>query len=70
MYFQRRKTHHSRSARKASRSGLGFCPEDRKTDGIIGAASVRKYYPRAASTTWLVQTYYAERTRNHRHSLY
>lgn len=30
------------SARKASRSGLGFCPEDRKTDGIIGAASVRE----------------------------
>ncbi|MFH0258716.1 galactofuranose ABC transporter, ATP-binding protein YtfR [Vibrio rumoiensis] len=30
------------SARKASRAGLGFCPEDRKTDGIIGAASVRE----------------------------
>lgn len=30
------------SARKASRSGFGFCPEDRKTDGIIGAASVRE----------------------------
>ncbi len=30
------------SARQASRLGFGFCPEDRKTDGIIGAASVRE----------------------------
>lgn len=31
-----------RSARQASRMGFGYCPEDRKTDGIIGAASVRE----------------------------
>ncbi|EMH4163301.1 sugar ABC transporter ATP-binding protein [Pluralibacter gergoviae] len=31
-----------RSPRQASRLGIGFCPEDRKTDGIIGAASVRE----------------------------
>ncbi len=30
------------SARQASLQGFGFCPEDRKTDGIIGAASVRE----------------------------
>lgn len=29
-----------RSPSYASRTGMGFCPEDRKTDGIIGAASV------------------------------
>ncbi|WP_235861886.1 galactofuranose ABC transporter, ATP-binding protein YtfR [Vibrio palustris] len=31
-----------KSARQASHLGLGYCPEDRKTDGIIGAASVRE----------------------------
>jgi len=31
-----------RSPAQASRLGIGFCPEDRKTDGIIGAASVRE----------------------------
>ncbi len=31
-----------RSPSYASRIGMGFCPEDRKTDGIIGAASVRE----------------------------
>jgi len=31
-----------RSPAQASRLGMGFCPEDRKTDGIIGAASVRE----------------------------
>ncbi|MFG0884627.1 galactofuranose ABC transporter, ATP-binding protein YtfR [Vibrio sp. CJQ_6] len=31
-----------RSARQASHLGFGYCPEDRKTDGIIGAASVRE----------------------------
>jgi len=31
-----------KSARHASLMGFGFCPEDRKTDGIIGAASVRE----------------------------
>lgn len=31
-----------RSPWQASRLGIGFCPEDRKTDGIIGAASVRE----------------------------
>jgi galactofuranose transport system ATP-binding protein len=31
-----------RSARQASLRGFGFCPEDRKTDGIIASASVRE----------------------------
>lgn len=31
-----------RSPWQASRLGIGFCPEDRKTDGIIAAASVRE----------------------------
>ncbi len=31
-----------RSPHKASSLGIGFCPEDRKTDGIIAAASVRE----------------------------
>ncbi|MDW6002271.1 galactofuranose ABC transporter, ATP-binding protein YtfR [Vibrio mangrovi] len=31
-----------RSARQASSLGFGFCPEDRKTDGIIASASVRE----------------------------
>ncbi|WP_333603169.1 sugar ABC transporter ATP-binding protein [Pantoea eucrina] len=31
-----------RTPAQASRLGMGFCPEDRKTDGIIGAASVRE----------------------------
>lgn len=31
-----------RSPHQASHYGLGFCPEDRKTDGIIAAASVRE----------------------------
>ncbi|WP_312464929.1 ATP-binding cassette domain-containing protein, partial [Pantoea endophytica] len=31
-----------RTPAKASRLGMGFCPEDRKTDGIIGGASVRE----------------------------
>ncbi len=31
-----------RSPHQASVLGIGFCPEDRKTDGIIAAASVRK----------------------------
>lgn len=31
-----------RSARQASAQGFGFCPEDRKTDGIIALASVRE----------------------------
>lgn len=31
-----------RSPAQASKLGMGFCPEDRKTDGIIGAASVRE----------------------------
>lgn len=31
-----------RSARQASLLGFGYCPEDRKTEGIIGAASVRE----------------------------
>lgn len=31
-----------KSARQASALGFGFCPEDRKTEGIIAAASVRE----------------------------
>ncbi|MEM6159422.1 galactofuranose ABC transporter, ATP-binding protein YtfR [Erwinia sp. P6884] len=31
-----------RTPAQASRLGMGFCPEDRKTDGIVGAASVRE----------------------------
>lgn len=31
-----------RSPHQASVLGIGFCPEDRKTDGIIAAASVRE----------------------------
>ncbi|MCU5772296.1 sugar ABC transporter ATP-binding protein [Erwiniaceae bacterium BAC15a-03b] len=31
-----------RTPAQASHLGMGFCPEDRKTDGIIGAASVRE----------------------------
>ncbi len=31
-----------RSPHQASCAGIGFCPEDRKTDGIIAAASVRE----------------------------
>lgn len=31
-----------RSPHQASCLGIGFCPEDRKTDGIIAAASVRE----------------------------
>lgn len=31
-----------RSPRHASSLGIGFCPEDRKTDGIIASASVRE----------------------------
>lgn len=36
------KARHIRTPAQASRLGMGFCPEDRKTDGIIGAASVRE----------------------------
>lgn len=31
-----------RTPRKASKLGFGYCPEDRKTDGIVGAATVRE----------------------------
>ncbi|AJJ62167.1 galactofuranose ABC transporter, ATP-binding protein YtfR [Yersinia aldovae] len=31
-----------RTPRKASKYGFGYCPEDRKTDGIVGAATVRE----------------------------
>lgn len=34
--------HKLRSPHQASNVGIGFCPEDRKTDGIIAAASVRE----------------------------
>ncbi len=38
----RGKSQNIRTPARASRAGIGFCPEDRKTDGIIGAASVRE----------------------------
>ncbi|OVZ74232.1 galactofuranose ABC transporter, ATP-binding protein YtfR [Yersinia intermedia] len=31
-----------RTPRAASKFGFGYCPEDRKTDGIVGAATVRE----------------------------
>ncbi|MFA3762907.1 galactofuranose ABC transporter, ATP-binding protein YtfR [Yersinia sp. 2544 StPb PI] len=31
-----------RTPRTASKFGFGYCPEDRKTDGIVGAATVRE----------------------------
>lgn len=40
--FIRGKPRSIRTPAQASRAGIGFCPEDRKTDGIIGAASVRE----------------------------
>ncbi|MEY8769498.1 galactofuranose ABC transporter, ATP-binding protein YtfR [Erwinia sp. ACCC 02193] len=40
--FIRGKPRTIRTPAQASRTGIGFCPEDRKTDGIIGAASVRE----------------------------
>ncbi|MEZ0581962.1 galactofuranose ABC transporter, ATP-binding protein YtfR [Erwinia sp. STN24] len=40
--FIRGKPRTIRTPAQASRAGIGFCPEDRKTDGIIGAASVRE----------------------------
>ncbi|MFG1172650.1 galactofuranose ABC transporter, ATP-binding protein YtfR [Erwiniaceae bacterium CAU 1747] len=40
--FIKGKAQNIRSPAQASRLGMGFCPEDRKTDGIIGAASVRE----------------------------
>ena len=40
--FIRGKPRAIRTPAQASRAGIGFCPEDRKTDGIIGAASVRE----------------------------
>lgn len=36
------KTVSLRSPRDAIRAGFGFCPEDRKTDGIVGELSVRE----------------------------
>jgi len=40
--FIRGKKRAIRTPAQASRAGMGFCPEDRKTDGIIGAASVQE----------------------------
>ncbi|CUU23961.1 sugar ABC transporter ATP-binding protein [Duffyella gerundensis] len=38
----RGKVQRIRTPAQASKLGMGFCPEDRKTDGIIGSASVRE----------------------------
>ncbi|MGB9096229.1 galactofuranose ABC transporter, ATP-binding protein YtfR [Erwinia sp.] len=40
--FIRGKKRTIRTPAQASHLGMGFCPEDRKTDGIVGAASVRE----------------------------
>ncbi|WP_338576990.1 galactofuranose ABC transporter, ATP-binding protein YtfR [Erwinia sp. E_sp_B04_8] len=40
--FIRGKKRTIRNPAQASRLGMGFCPEDRKTDGVVGAASVRE----------------------------
>lgn len=54
-----------RSPHQASCLGVGFCPEDRKTDGIIAAASVRENIILAlqAQRGWLRPILSASRTR-------
>ncbi len=47
-----------RSPHQASVLGIGFCPEDRKTDGIIAAASVRENIILALGPARLVTTYF------------
>ncbi|AUG98996.1 sugar ABC transporter ATP-binding protein [Prodigiosinella confusarubida] len=51
--------------RKAGQLGLGYCPEDRKTDGIIGAATVRENIILAlqAQRGWLKPISLREQTR-------
>lgn len=51
-----------RSPHQASVLGIGFCPEDRKTDGIIAAASVRKISSLLSSPARLATTDYPQRT--------
>lgn len=48
--------------RKAAKLGFGYCPEDRKTDGIIGAATVRKHHSCFTGSARLVTSFTVERT--------
>jgi simple sugar transport system ATP-binding protein len=59
-----------RSPHQASCLGIGFCPEDRKTDGIIAAASVRENIVLAlqAQRGWLRPI--PRRTKRHCRALY
>lgn len=54
-----------RSPRKAASLGFGYCPEDRKTDGIVGAATVRENIILAlqAQRGWLRPISVREQTR-------
>lgn len=54
-----------RTPRKAASLGFGYCPEDRKTDGIIGAATVRENIILAlqAQRGWLRPLSLREQTR-------
>ncbi|CAI1065514.1 galactofuranose ABC transporter, ATP-binding protein YtfR [Serratia proteamaculans] len=54
-----------RTPRKAASLGFGYCPEDRKTDGIVGAATVRENIILAlqAQRGWLKPLSLREQTR-------
>ncbi|WP_409308254.1 galactofuranose ABC transporter, ATP-binding protein YtfR [Pectobacterium sp. B1J-3] len=54
-----------RAPRKAGKLGFGYCPEDRKTDGIVGAATVRENIILAlqAQRGWLKPISLREQTR-------
>lgn len=54
-----------RTPRKAASLGFGYCPEDRKTDGIVGAATVRENIILAlqAQRGWLKPLPLREQTR-------
>ncbi|MFC0228740.1 galactofuranose ABC transporter, ATP-binding protein YtfR [Serratia aquatilis] len=56
---------HIQSPRKAASLGFGYCPEDRKTDGIVGAATVRENIILAlqAQRGWLKPIPLQEQTR-------
>ena len=38
----------------AMRCGIGYLPEDRKRDGIVGDLSVRENYPGITGTSWIL----------------
>ncbi len=54
-----------RSPRKAGKLGFGYCPEDRKTEGIVGSATVRENIILAlqAQRGWLRPLALKEQTR-------